>query len=153
MLSTSLWHVRQLKTFCIEGKIDRHAPNSFFPFVYEQTSHFVRDAATQTAQRQPVIIKSNVTGGRLKHQTEITLFLPAIYLQQDEGSLKLRPKGHSVGPCLMLSCDKGFCFLSYHCFWHVFQFGNILSGQKCREPRRGKNVYRYVLWKYMQKRE
>lgn len=50
-------------------------PNSFFPFVFEQTSHFVRDAVKQTAQWQPVIIESNVTGGRQKHQIEITLIL------------------------------------------------------------------------------
>lgn len=65
-----------------------------FSFVCEQTSHFVRDAVTQTAQWQPVIIKSNVTWGRQKHQTEITLFLPAVDLRWDEGSLKHRPKGH-----------------------------------------------------------
>lgn len=48
------------------------------------------------SSRQPVIIESNVTGGRRRHRTEITsFFLPAVYLQQDEGSLKQGPKGRS----------------------------------------------------------
>lgn len=99
---------------------------------------------TQTAQWQPVIIKSKVTGGRQEHQTEITLFLPAVYLRWDEGSLKRRPKGHSAGPSLKLSCDKGFCFVSYHSFWHVFQLGNILNARKCREAGR-KKEYTYTI--------
>lgn len=87
MLSTSRQGT-QLKTFCIEYKIDRQQAKQLFPFVYGRTSHFVRDAAAQAAQWQPVIIKSNMTGGKQKHQTEITIFLSAVYLHWDEGSLK-----------------------------------------------------------------
>lgn len=41
MLSTSR-HVRQLKTFCIKCKIDRHTPNSFFSFCLWANQSFCR---------------------------------------------------------------------------------------------------------------
>ncbi len=77
--------------------------------------------------------------GRQKHQTEITLFLPAVYLHRDEGSLKQRPKGHSAGPCLMLLCDKGFCFVSYRFFlaclltWEYSQWAKVQRGTEGKQ--------------------
>lgn len=34
----------------------------------------------------------------------------------------------------MLSCDRGFCFVSHRCF-STFPLRNILNGQRCREAR------------------
>lgn len=70
-------HARQLKTFCIKQK-NQPIAFFFFAFVCKLTSYSVSSALTQAAQRQPVIIKSNVTGGRQRYQTEITCFLPPI---------------------------------------------------------------------------
>lgn len=85
-----------MKTLCF--RIERRHNNHPFSFAYGQASCFVSDAVTQRAQWQPVIVKSNMTGGRQKHQTDITIYLTAVYLHWDEASLKQRSKGHSTGP-------------------------------------------------------
>lgn len=93
--------VRQVKILCF--RIERQHNNHPFSFAYGPASCFVSDAVTQRAQWQPVIVKSNMTGGRQKHQTDITIYLTAVYLHWDEASLKPRSKGNSTGPHLRAS--------------------------------------------------
>lgn len=70
------------KTFCIEQKSWQIL---FFFLVCKLTtgSYFVSNALTQAAQWHPVTVKSNVTGGRQRYQTEMTRFLPPFSSDRD----------------------------------------------------------------------
>lgn len=67
-------------------------------------------------------------------------FPAAVYLRRDEGSLKHRPKGHSAGPCLMLSCDKGSALCLIAVFGMSFNLG-IFSMDKGAERQQRKDIY------------